>query len=71
MQKLRLTVNKNRKFWSAASGLNYSGEKTSNNEDSDENNVFNDIENGLTSVGDDIGKGVGDVGEGIVGDGES
>ena len=58
-------------FWSAASGLNYLGEKTSNNEDSDENNVFNDIENGLTCVGDDIGKGVGDVGEGIVGDGES
>ena len=37
---------------------------------SDENNLFNDIGNGLTSVGDDIGRGVGDVGEGIAGDGE-
>ena len=78
-------------FWSAGSVLNYLGEKTWNNEDSevedeeflpwddeeeaffgsDENNLFNDIGNGLTSVGDDIGRGVGDVGEGIAVDGES
>ena len=78
-------------FWSAGSVLNYLGEKTWNNEDSevedeeflpwddeeegffgsDENNLFYDIGNGLTSVGDDIGRGVGDVGEGIAVDGES
>ena len=41
---------------------------------SEENNIYNDIGSGLTYVGDDLGRGVGDVGEGIgienMGDGE-